>query len=492
MSRPAWIGWLVCLMAVGGCVAPRARLAFPTAPVSADAAGRWYDTDGDGRVDFSLTPDDSGRLDVLGYDDNQDGIADRVYRISDHPPGTVPHLIVLFDSIPYELAAERARDGGWTWFDPPRKVIPPFPTMSPVIFTRLIGAEPLPGPINEYYDRARGRKASRLRERLFGDMNPWERRLHYRLKYWENGLAFLYPRRWLRVDLARAKRAFDRSSDHVTLVYLASTSGMLSQHGSDGARECLDGLEQLCLQVLYERQGAVKISALADHGHMLSAGERIDVERMLKDAGFRPTNRLRCEDDVVVDQDGLVNYGGVHTRRAAEVCGALVAHPEIELAIYLDGEQVIVRGGRGSAAIEHRDGGYRYTVIDYDVLSLGPVAEALAARGKADSEGFIASRDWFDATIDHEWPDALFRLWEAFHGLVIHTPDVMFTTAPGYYIGRPFFDRFIDMASTHGGLNQQDSATFVLTMTGRAPGPMRSGEVLRTIEPAYDPSVLRR
>jgi hypothetical protein len=131
-------------------------------------------------------------------------------------------------------------------------------------------------------------------------------------------------------------------------------------------------------------------------------------------------------------------------------------------------------------------------VVDDDVLNLGSVADALAVQGKADSEGFIVSRDWFDATIDHEWPDAPFRLWEAFHGLVIHTPDVMFTTAPGYYIGRPFFDRFIDMASTHGGLNQQDSATFVITMTGRAPAPMRSGEVLRTIEPAYDASVLRR
>lgn len=251
-------------------------------------------------------------------------------------------------------------------------------------------------------------------------------------------------------------------------------------------------IPQLSLQLLYERRGEVTISALADHGHLLRGGERIDVPRMLKDAGFRPTNRLRGDDDVVVDQDGLVNFAGVHTSRAKDVAETLASHPEIELVIWLDGDRVMVRGARGSAAVEHRDGRYRYTVIDHDVLTLGPVSDRLAAEGKADSDGFIASRDWFDATIDHEWPDAPFRLWEAFHGLVIHTPDVMLTTAPGYYVGAPVFDRFIDMASTHGGLNQQDSATFVMTMTGRALRPMRSGEVIPTIEPEYDPSILRR
>lgn len=483
---------LALLLTVSGCVAPSARLSFPTAPVSSTSTERRYDMDRDGRIDFVFAADESGRFDVLAYDDDQDGTTDRVYRISDYAPGTVPHLIILLDSIPYEIAAERWREGNWSWFDPPRKVIPPFPTMSPVIFTRLIGAEPLPAPINEYYDRVRGRKKSRLCERVFGSVNPWERRLHYRLKYWENGLAFLYPRRWLRVDLARSKRAFERSADRVTLVYLASTSGMLSQHGAEGAHECLDGLEQLSLQLLYERRGAVTISALADHGHLLRGGERIDVPRMLKDAGFRPTNRLRVDDDVVVDQDGLVNFAGVHTPRAKDVAETLASHPEIELVIWLDGDRVMVRGPRGSAAVEHRDGRYRYTVIDQDVLTLEPVIDRLAAEGKADSDGFIASRDWFDATIDHEWPDAPYRLWEAFHGLVIHTPDVMLTTAPGYYVGAPMFDRFIDMASTHGGLNQQDSATFVMTMTGRALRPMRSGEVLPTIEPEYDPSILRR
>jgi len=40
------------------------------------------------------------------------------------------------------------------------------------------------------------------------------------------------------------------------------------------------------------------------------------------------------------------------------------------------------------------------------------------------------------------------------------------------------------MASSHGGLNQVNSATFIMTMTGRIQGPLRSMDLLQSIEPA--------
>ncbi|MCC6660295.1 MAG: hypothetical protein IT437_05360 [Phycisphaerales bacterium] len=481
---------LALIPAMAGCVLPSDRLAFP-APLASTPAERAFDTNADGRPDFWLLPDARGRLRELAYDDDADGAPDRVYE-PPRDPDAVPHLIILFDSIPYEPVAQRAADAAWTWFDPPVKVIPPFPTMSPVIFSRLLGAPPLPGVINEYYDREAGRRADRLSERVRGHGNPWERRLNYRLKYWENGLSFLYPHRWFRVDLARAKAAFDSSPDRVTVVYLASTAGLVSKYGLAGVNECLDGLDQLVMQVLYERRGAVEVSVMADHGHNLRPGTRIDLAAILKGAGFRPSGRLRTPDDVVIEQDGLVNYAGVHTRRAADVAAALAARPEIELAMYLDGDRVIVRGEHGRAAIQERGGRYRYTAIDADVLALLPAADSLAADGRADADGFIAAGDWFNATVNHRFPDAPPRLWEAFHGIVVNTPDVLLTTRPGCYTGLSSFDWWVDMASTHGGLDQQDSATFLLTTTGRATAPLRTESVMHAIEPEYNPGILRR
>lgn len=483
---------------IGGCIAPNERLSFPAAALEVSPSARRFDTNGNGKTDFSIEADQNGRLVVLSYDDDEDGRADRIYRLSEYAADEVPHLIILLDSIPFQAVADRYRDGssgssgssGGTWFDPPQKVIPPFPTMSPIIFSRMLGAPPLPGMINQYYDRNADHRVNRVFERSTGRGNPWERRLDYRLRYWENGLSFLDPRPWYRAELQRAKAAFDACPTRVCIVYLASTSCMLSKYGSDGLREVLDGIEQICMQVMYERRGAVKISALADHGHNLVAGTRIDLSHMLKDAGFHTSDHLRSDNDVVVELDGLVNYAGIHTRRPEQVAAALCAQSGIELAMYMQGDRVIVRDNRGAASIERRGDRFRYVELDHDVLEYTQVVDSLRAAGKADDNGFATARDWFDATVDHHWPDAPVRLWEAFHVMAVNTPDVMITTRTGYFVGLASMEWFIDMASTHGGLNQVDSATFVLTMTGRAKHPMRTEDVMKTIEPSYDPSIL--
>lgn len=492
------LGSLAALV-IGGCAAPSKRLTFPVAPICSGSDGRVYDTDADGRPDFSIGPGPHGNLDVLSFDDNEDGSPDRVYRMSDYADGEVPHLIILFDSIPFQPVLDRWRRAGWTFFAPPQKVIPPFPTMSPVIFSRMLGAPPQMGAINQYFDRAADERVDRIRQRAAGDGNPWERRLTYRMDYWDNGMAFLEPRDWFHAELAQAKAAFDASPDRVTIVYLASTACMLSKYGRAGLEECLDGLEQLTLQVLLERRGAVKISVTADHGHSLAIGKRIDVPDILKSAGFRPVSHLRGDDesssrsrDVVVELDGLVNYVGMHTCSPADVALALVMRPEFSLAMYLSGDRVVVRSSAGSACVEFRQGRYRYRAIDADVLGYAPVIEQLTRGGSADADGFIGPEAWLAATADHHWPDAPVRLWNAFHGMVVNTPDVMAVTSRGYYVGLAWMSWFIDMASTHGGLDQDDSATFLLTTTGRGHGPLRTDALMRMIEPTYDPARLRR
>lgn len=474
-----------------GCLSPGGRLRFPAQSLTTTHEVRTYDVDGDGLGDFSLRTVE-GRFAMLEYDDDQDGWPERVYRLSDYAATDLPHLIVLVDSIPYAEARERWERDAWSWFEPPTKVLPPFPTMSALIFSELIGAPPQAGAINLYYDRHRGAHVNRIRQRLGGDGNTWERRLHYRIGYLDNGLSFLRPRAWFRAELARAKNAFDRSPDRVTLVYLASSAGMLSKYGRAGLEECLDGIKQLCLQILYERRGAVRISIVSDHGHTLRTGRRFDVERRLKQAGFQPRNQLQSAEDVVVELDGLVNYAGIHTRRAADVARALAAQPEVELTLYQQGERIVIESSMGAAIVEQRGDRYRYQPLDADVLGYLPVIEALSAARASDADGFVAGDDWLAATQAHRWPNAPERLWRAFHGAVVNTPDVMLVTEPGFFVGKRSFALFVDMASTHGGLDQADSAAVLFTMTPNLPSVLRTGEVLETIEPRYDPNQLRR
>jgi len=67
----------------------------------------------------------------------------------------------------------------------------------------------------------------------------------------------------------------------------------------------------------------------------------------------------------------------------------------------------------------------------------------------------------------------------------------MCTLRDGYHAGIEAFERIVDMESTHGGLSQFHSDAVLLTMIGGVQGPLRSREVLETIEPRYDPKARR-
>jgi hypothetical protein len=339
--------------------------------------------------------------------------------------------------------------------------------------------------IDDYYDVQANKMNNGILHRTAGNKEPWEMRCNYSARYWEGGLSYIDPRDIFKVELSKAKETLDESPDRVTVVYFVSASSMLCKYGRQGLNEVLDGIDRLCLQLLYERQGALKISMLADHGHNLMESTNISLEQTLIDAGFHPGTSLNAPNDVVMDMNGLVTYLGIHTHRAAAVAEVVRHRKEVELATYLNGDRVIVMNASQRAAIERRGDRFRYQPIDGDVLGYQQTISALKKAGKVDAGGFIADQDWFDATVDAQFPDAPRRLWDAFHGNCVNTPDVMLTFHDGYCCGAGWMHAFIHMASTHGGLNQLDTATFVMTMTGRIHAPLRSGDVMQALEPAY-------
>lgn len=475
----------VLLSLTAGCV-PGDRLHFPEAPMQRSASATWYDTNRDDVADFALTHADDGRLETIGYDDNQDGTPDRRFRLTDYRNEDVPHLIVLVDAIPYQALREAiaARPAGvWGAFSEPTKVIAPYPSMSAVCFSAILHAPPMPGPINRHYDpRPQVNGVNNLiAKRWVGYRNPWQQRLHYNIGYADNINAFLNPRPWMKVEFERARRAFDQSPDRTTVVYISSTAAVLATYGRGGLDDILDELERFLLQVLHERRGAVKISLASDHGHNLTDTTWIDVEAPLKDAGFRVTKKLRRPDDVFVEVDGLLTWFGVHTSRPVEVSDALLAAlPQLETVAYMDGYDVVVRNHAGQSRIALRDGTLVYDAQTADVLGYG---DELSGVG-------LTRRQWFERTADQRFPDGPTRLWDAFHGGTVNAPQVMATLRDGSCGGIGWFEWFIKIRSTHGGLNQVNSAAFVMTMRGEINGPLRSGEVLEAIEPGFVPRLV--
>lgn len=454
-------------------MAPSERLNFPASPVQNDAGTMWYDTNHNGRSDFAVTAD--GRL---LYDDDEDVSPDRVYRLSDYANDDVPHVVILLDSIPFDIMRERYAAGDFLFFSPPQKMISAFPSLTEVCYTEILAAPPLPTVIDTQYDPRFGEHRSDIWKRVVnGYQQPWERRLTYTAGYGETGLAFLDPQKWCAAEFSRAKRVIDDSPRRTTVVYISSAAPMVCKFGRDGANEVLDGVRQLCLQLLYERRGAIKISMMADHGHNLIASTNVDLSSLLAADGFHVADRVKTPDDVVISINGLVTNALLQTAKPAQVAAALVKHEPIELAIYQAGDRVIVQSKAGRAAIESKAGKFRYAPIDADVLGYAETIKTLPA----DAEGFADETAWLEATVDHAWPNAPARLWHAFHRQTVTPPSVMLSFKDGFYCGKPEYERFIKMASTHGGLNQINSATFVMTMTGRLTGPVLPRDVMRRL-----------
>lgn len=490
--RLTMIHWLarLFLLSFAGCWAPSARLSFPQSPLKQAGGLTWYDVDHNGKPGFAIATDANGRIDTLYYADHDDGKPDRIYHLSDYADQDVPHVMILLDSIPYQLMADAYAAGHFRWFAPPQKVIPPFPSLTEICYSDVLHAPPLPGMIDQSYDLRTQRRRSELWDRINGYSEPWERRLDYHLNYLQDGFSYLHPRSWYAAELEQARAAVENSPNRVTIIYFASASSMVCKYGRQGVAETLAGAEQLCLEILYQRHGAVKISMMADHGHNLMQSKNVPVSDYLQAAGLHPADRLYKDNDVVVELNGLVTYAGVQTKQPARVAEALLPHQEIQLVMYMEGDRVIVRNALASAAIECRRGKLRYVPITGDVLNYQPMLIEMAAKGKVDADGYASDEAWLAATVDSQWPDAPRRIWDAFHRIAVYPPQVMFTLKDGYCAGLQEYTHFITMASSHGGLNQINSATFVMTMEhDRKPGPMRSRDVLQWLEPGFVPTV---
>ncbi len=476
-------------LAISGCATDGLRReAFAEGRLRREVGAWRYDINGDEKSDFALLMDADGRVDRVAYDDDQDGRDDRIYRLADYDQARVPHVVLLLDSIPYRLVEKRFRKGEWPWFSAPAKVVPPFPSVSEVIFSEILGGVPQAGMTSRHYDRSAGHMSNLIVSRwLNGEKIQMDQRLHYATPYREMFWTFLDPEKWLDRELIRVKDTIDRNLDRVTLAYLVSSTGMVCAYGEDGANGVLDRVMPFCLNLLYERQGAVRITLLADHGHTFMPGKRFELESAINAAGFQVAEAIRSDRDVVLDADGLMNYVGLHTRHPAELAAALLAHSEVQLATYLDRESVQLMSRGHASCVDFRAGRYRYRPVSGDPIRYQSVTQALRQSGEMDADGFANSAAWLRATEAHDFPDAPVRLWNAFHGQVVSTPDLMITLEQPYYTGPALVDWVYDMASVHGGLDATNSLTFIMSTSGPLRGPLRSAELLNAIEPGYVP-----
>lgn len=478
------------------CAGPAPKL-FPAAPIDtrplADGGTlRRYDTDGDGRADVGERLSADGRIVAL-YDaaatarwDKSDTHVSDVpeIRLDGIPPADRNELFIILDSVPYAVVRETRERGRFRFFHPPARVIAPFPVMTDLALAEFFGISPCAGVESAYYD---GETLTNGYFTYASDENtPWHRFLDYRLNPVMHGTAYLHPRPWFDHELRRIQECFLKQDRQRLTAYCVGTSALGAMYGRNGHQTALVQLDRLCQALLHARRGRIRITLMSDHGHNLVSSRRLPLAEFLSRCGYRVTKQLEKTGDVVVPQFGVVTCAAIHTHEPVAVARDVVGAEGVDLAACLapSGEVRVFSRDGGEARITRRRNAYHYHALAGDPLQLTPILARLREAGRIDADGFIDDETLFQATRDHVYPDAVRRLWRAFHGLIAHTPDVFVSIRDGWHWGSRLMSRTLDLAAAHGSLNRLSSSGFVMTTAGELPPVVRMDRlraVLKTV-----------
>jgi len=484
---------LVCLaLFVLGCAAlPVNDRLFPIT-ASRDRIAR-FDADGDGKYDLiERDIDGDGTFDFYQFSVSPDTRGARKGKLvithKQLAREDVRRLIVFTDGIPAGLLEEMWDEGYFREFYRPSRLVSPFPSMTFPSFTDMFKSKPMPGYEESYYDWKLGRLAGGVKMRL----QPWpEDTLYSYFDYKEpgifGGIIYICPWQITSEDFEGGKECFFKNMDRQqVVVYYACSDGIAHKLGKEGAKKYFIALDKILREMFIRSKHPLKMVVASDHGDNFIKSKRITITNHLKRHGFRRVKAIKRRGDVVIPSYGLVGFFVAYTFQGEErkLSEAVKDMKGVDFSLFREGDAAVVLGKRGEARIYHdpKWNAYKYETVKGDPLELSKIAAQLRSEGKLNGDGFAADADWFRATLNHKYPDALHRLYRAAMNHVQNKPNVIVSLEDGYFYGKKVFSKICPLMGTHGSLI--DSSTFGYIMTNYKPLPryVRSEDVFKALQ----------
>lgn len=509
--RTAALALLIAPLLTMGC--REHSIHFPSLPVGEHLAAEAgadvaWDTNGDGKGDYFYQygdpgPDGAAMVWRIGYDRDGDAKPDEWIIPSQLDRSGALHLVVILDGINYDVASEYYKQGGLRLLHPPSRVIAPYPTMTDMCLEDMLNHVPVAGFEAEYYDPENNAVIGGKWAYITGSNQPYNQLLNYRANLIWDAVGYVFPSWVFRREMDHAKRQLELENKRDFLAYFVSTAGVGTKKGKAGHVQVLQDVQRLVNQVIWERRGLAHVTIVTDHGHTYTQAVRAPLDTHLKERGWDLGASLTDDDDVVLIEFGLVTYASASTRRPARLAADLAEAEGVDLVSYPEryapdsapdqaqpgpataaepdtpgdtdqAMRLVVLSGEGGKALIYRrlgsSGRLVYEPVDGDPLKL----KGLLPSGPRDNTYYAA--DSLDVTVQHEYPAPLERLWRAHFGLVKNPPNVIVSLKDGYYYGSEGFAGFVDVASTHGGLNRINSTAFIMS-TLPLPALMRTRDI---------------
>jgi hypothetical protein len=375
-------------------------------------------------------------------------------------------LLLCLDGVPHKLIEGERSRGLFDSFKAPTHLLSPFPTMTNVALSAMLGATPPAGYESLYFDR----KARELRggiSKYVGRRTPDKVPSSYmdELDYQEplpfEFLIYVAPEKVWRADMQRFRerfRAAPQNRDY--FAFLKATDGLLHAQGPARLAVALESLDKILKEIRSHCGDETEIVMFSDHGMNLEENRRIPLASTLRRRGFQ----------VVIPAFGLCSYAALYCAEDVipEVARASAEVKGVDFTVYKDAAEVVVESVRGQARIQHEAStdSYKYVMVSGDPLQLSPFPDTIAT-----------DATWFERTAGHRYPNALANIYKSiFTPRVKHTADVLVSMDDGYYYGWTAFGRFVRLRATHGNALQASSNAFLMSTHRQFPTFVRADD----------------
>ena len=373
-------------------------------------------------------------------------------------------LLLCLDGVPHKLIEAARHRGLFDAFGPPSRLLSPFPTMTNVALSAMLGATPPAGYESLYFDRNARELRGGIRKYI-GRRTPDKVPSSYMddLDYQEplpfEFLIYVAPESIWRADMGKFRERFRSAPpDRDYFAFLKATDGLLHSQGPTRLAVALESLDQILKEIRDHCGNETEVVMFSDHGMNLEENRRVPLKSTLVRRGFQ----------VVVPAFGLCSYVAMYCdeQLIPEVARATVEVEGVDFAVYKDRQEVVIESESGQARVESTSEGFGYVIVTGDPLELDRL-----------EHGLKPDKSWFKLTASHKYPDAVPNVYKSlFTPRVQHTADILVSLKDGYYYGWSPFGRFVNLLATHGNALQSSSNAFLMSTHRQFPAHVRADD----------------
>ena len=201
-------------------------------------------------------------------------------------------LLLCLDGVPHEVIKTARERGLFDAFGAPSRLLSPFPTMTNVALSAMLGATAPLGYESLYFDKsARGLRGG-VRKYIgwrTADKIPssYMDELDYQEPLAFEFLVYVAPEKVWRTDMRRFRESFraaPQTRDY--FAFLKGTDGLLHIRGPKHLAVALESLDKILCEIRNTCGWETEIVLFSDHGMNLRENRRIHLKTHLQSRGF--------------------------------------------------------------------------------------------------------------------------------------------------------------------------------------------------------------